>query len=100
MPQSDAGAPPSADGEAPRPLDVVITDSTLENDLQDPTEYVARSFAGYIDMFAAVVFPSAYLVIILVLLGGGGTEGAWGRTDFDGTEIRHYHDGAWTTWAR
>ena len=81
--------------EAPspkKPLEAAITDSGLEDDLADPTEYVARNAAGYIDMAAAVVLPLAYLVLVLVLLGGG-SEGAWGRAGFDGTEIRHLHDG-------
>ena len=96
------GAPPSADAAPPspkKPLEAAITDSGLEDDLADPTEYVARNAAGYIDMAAAVVLPLAYLVLVLVLLGGG-SEGAWGRAGFDGTEIRHLHDGAWTRWAR
>ena len=99
---TDAGAPPSADAAPPspkKPLEAAVTDSGLEDDLADPTEYVARNAAGYIDMAAAVVLPLAYLVLVLVLLGGG-SEGAWGRAGFDGTEIRHLHDGAWTRWAR
>ena len=99
---TDAGAPPSADAAPPspkKPLEAAVTDSGLEDDLADPTEYVARNAAGYIDMAAAVVLPLAYLVLVLVLLGGG-SEGAWGRAHFDGTEIRHLHDGAWTRWAR
>jgi hypothetical protein len=89
---------PSPADPARESMAAAITDSTLEDDVQDPTEYVARHVAGYIDKVAAVLLPLSYLIFILVLLRPGRTEGAWGRADFDGTEISHLRDGVANSW--
>ena len=39
-------------------------------ELEDPTEMVARQTAGSVDLLAALVIPTVYMVLVAVLLAG------------------------------